>query len=76
MKEQYPEYTNSEIRDLINELIHHRRNRDILIAHFIDGDTYEQIAAANSLSVRHVATVIANGRNIIFPRLANHPEIS
>lgn len=38
------EYTNSQIRSLIDEWIHSERDREILSYRFIDGLTIEQIA--------------------------------
>lgn len=38
------EYTNSQIRALIDEYIHSVRDREILYWRLVDGLTYEQIA--------------------------------
>ena len=48
------EYTNSEIRNKIDELIHSERNRDLLKRRLIDGLTYERLAEEFDMSVRQV----------------------
>lgn len=57
------DYTNSEMRELIDEHIHSARDRLILKLCYIDGLTHEQIAAHKDvdLSSRRVSTIISNG---------------
>jgi DNA-directed RNA polymerase specialized sigma24 family protein len=52
------EYTNSEIRNKIDELIHSERNRDLLKRRLIDGLTYERLAEEFDMSVRQVKNII------------------
>lgn len=52
------EYTNSRIRELIEEYIHNKRDRAILEARLIDGFTFEQIAELVELSPRQVRTIV------------------
>lgn len=53
------EYTNSEIRKVIDEYIHSERDRAILSRRFIDGLTYEKLAEEFDISVRQVKNIIA-----------------
>ena len=55
------EYTNSQIEKLIDEHIHNKRNRIILKAHFIDGDSCEAIANRKDIDItpRQIARVIS-----------------
>ena len=52
------EYTNSEVRNKIDELIHSERNRDLLKRRLIDGLTYERLAEEFDMSVRQVKNII------------------
>ena len=54
------DYTNSEMRELIDEHIHSERDRLIMKLCFIDGYSYENIAArkAIDLSPRQVSNII------------------
>lgn len=53
-----PEYTNSQIRELIDEYIHSERDRAILKRRLIDGICYEPLAEEFGLSVRYTKTLI------------------
>lgn len=63
------EYTNSEIRDIIDELIHSERNRDLLKRRLIDGITYEKLAEEFDMSVRQVKNVIYKEQEKVLKRL-------
>jgi len=52
------EYTNSQIRALIDEHIHNERNRRILKRRMIDGICYEPLAAEFGLSVQRTKTIV------------------
>ena len=52
------EYTNSQIRGLIDEYIHSERDRRILYRRLVDGVTYERLAEEFDLSVRQVKNVV------------------
>lgn len=58
MKKQIPEYTNSQMSALIDEHIHHIRNRAILKMRYLDGMTYDQIAEELNMSTQQVKTII------------------
>lgn len=54
------DYTNSEITHVINEHVHSKRDRQILLACFVDGITHENIAEAVDLSPRRVSKIISD----------------
>lgn len=60
------EYTNSEVTDAIDELIHSERDRSILKRRLIDGLTYEKLAEEFDLSVTQIKRIIYKGEDIIF----------
>lgn len=61
-----PEYTNSQIREIIREYIHSERDREILCRRLIDGVTYERLAEEFGLSVRHTKTIVYRGEEQVF----------
>ncbi len=62
------EYTNSEVTDAIDELIHSERDRSILKRRLIDGLTYEKLAEEFDLSVTQVKRIVYKGEDIIFKK--------
>ena len=52
------EYTNSQIRELIEEYIHSLRDREILCDRLIDGRTFEWIAERHDMSVRQTKNIV------------------
>lgn len=58
MKKQIPEYTNSQMRLLIEEHIHNAKYRDILLSRYIDGLTYERIAERFDMSAQQIKTIV------------------
>ena len=70
------EYTNSQIRALIEEYVHSIRDRELLLLRFIDGLTYEQIANRyqrdhpdNYISVDTVKRAIRKSESKLFSHL-------
>lgn len=63
---EYPEYTNSQIVNLINEYIHSERDRKILIRRLCDNICYEPLAEEFDLSVRQVKNIVRKGQIKIF----------
>lgn len=70
------EYTNSQIRMLIDEYVHSARDREILCYRLIDGLTYEQIANQyqrehpdNYISVDTVKRAIRKSESKLFSHL-------
>lgn len=60
------EYTNSEIRALIDEYIHSERDRAILKRRLIDGIVYEKLAEEFDMSVNQIRRIIYKTQNIVF----------
>ncbi len=60
------EYTNSEVSDAIDDLIHSERDRAILKRRLIDGITYERLAEEFELSVPQIKRIVYKGENRIF----------
>lgn len=63
------EYTNSQIRRIIEDFIHSERDRRILSRRFIDGITLEKLAEEQDLSVRQIKNIIYRNEKIIFSKL-------
>ena len=63
------EYSNSEITRVINEYIHHERNRKILLRRYIDGITLETLAEEFDLSVKQIKNIIYKNEGVIFKHL-------
>lgn len=63
------EYTNSAIRETINEHIHSQVDRDVLCARLIDGLTYEKLSEKFDISVSQIKRKIYKGEDIIFKHL-------
>lgn len=60
------EYTNSEIRELIDEYIHSERDRKMLKRRLIDGICFEPLAEEFDLSVRQTKTIIYKAQEKLF----------
>ena len=63
------EYTNSEIRAIIDEWIHSERDRKILYRRLIDGLTIEELAEEFDRSPRQMQRIINKLQTIVFLRL-------
>lgn len=53
-----PEYTNSQIKALIDEYIHSERDRAILYRRLVDGICYEPLAEEFDMSDRQIKTIV------------------
>lgn len=53
------EYTNSQIRALIEEHVHNAKKRNILVMRLVDGLTYQEIADQTGTSPRNVGYILA-----------------
>jgi len=60
------EYTNSQIRQLIDEYIHSERDRAILKRRLIDGICFEPLAEEFDLSVRQTKNIIYREQTRLF----------
>ena len=63
------EYTNSQIRMIIEDFIHSERDRKILIRRLIDGITFEKLAEEQEMSVRQIKNIVYRDEKIIFSKL-------
>lgn len=64
-----PEYTNSQIRALIDEHIHSERDREILKRRLIDGICFEPLAEEYDISPRQCKNIIYRGQEQIFKHI-------
>lgn len=60
------EYTNTQVRLLIDELIHSERDRKILKRRLIDGICFEPLAEEFDISVRQCKNIVYKAENRIF----------
>ena len=63
------EYTNSQIKALIDEHIHSRRDRQVLFLRLVEGLTFEKIAEEMDLSVRYTKTIVYKAEKTLFKHL-------
>lgn len=63
------EYTNSRIRELIDEYIHSLRDRQVLYMRLIDGLTFDEIAAKLYMSDRQVKRIVYKLQQELFRHL-------
>jgi len=59
-------YTNEEIREKIDNLLHSERDRKLMERRLIDGITQEALAEEFDLSVRQVQRIIYKSQKILF----------
>ena len=64
------EYSNSQIRALIDEYIHSERDRKILYRRLVDGVTFELLAEEAQMSVRQIRTIVHRSEEILFRHLS------
>lgn len=58
-------YTNSQMRDLIDEHIHSERDREILKRRFIDGIHYEPLAEEYDMSRAQIVRIVKRGESVV-----------
>lgn len=63
------QYSNSQMKALIEEWIHSERDRAILHRRLVDGISFERLAEEFDLSVRHVKTIVYKNEHILFSHL-------
>ena len=63
------EYTNSQIRRIIEDFIHSERDRKILTRRLIDGITFEKLAEEQEMSVRQIKNIVYRNEEILFRKL-------
>ena len=62
-----PRYDNSEARRLVEERIHSKRNREILILKLVDGEIFLAIAERLDMPVSTVTDAYYKHIRVIFP---------
>ena len=60
------DYTNSEIRHLVDERIHNERDRAILKRRLCDGTKYEALAEEFDLSTQRVKSIVYKAQGSLF----------
>ncbi len=60
------EYTNSQIKELIDEHIHSERDRKLLARRLIDGICFEPLAEEFDISVRQCKNIIYREQKRLF----------
>jgi len=63
------EYSNSQIKELIQEYIHNEEDRKMLFLWLVNGKTFEQIGGIVSKDVKTVRKRIHKGEEILFRHL-------
>lgn len=63
------EYTNSQMRALIDEYIHSERDRAILKRRLVDGIFFEPLAEEFGMSDRQIKTIVYRSEKILFSHL-------
>jgi len=63
------EYTNSQIRELIADIIHSERDRGILERRLVDGVTFERLAEEFQMSPRQIKNIVRKSESILFSHL-------
>lgn len=67
--------SNTDIRRLIDEYIHNKRDREILKRRLTEGVCFEPLAEEFGLSVRQIKNIVYKGENILYKRLDNAKSI-
>lgn len=63
------EYTNSRIRELIEEYIHSERDRRIMTSRLIDGLTIDKLSEIYDMSDRQIRRIILKLQDVIFKHI-------
>lgn len=63
------EYTNSRIRELIDEYVHSERNRAILKRRLVDGITFERLAEEFDMSVKQIKNIVYKLQEELFKHI-------
>ena len=60
------EYSNSAVREIAAEYIHHKRDRELICDRLTEGMTIEALAGKYELSVSQVKRIILRDSDIIY----------
>jgi len=63
------EYTNSRIKELIDEYVHSERNRAILKRRLVDGITFERLAEEFDMSVKQIKNIVYKLQEELFKHI-------
>lgn len=63
------EYSNSQIREIIEEWIHSERDRKILERRLVDGITFERLAEEFDMSPRQMKNIVYKLQERLFKHL-------
>ena len=63
------EYTNSQIKELIQEYIHNEDDRKMLFLRLVQGKTFEQIGGIVKKDVKTVRKRIHKGEDVLFAHI-------
>lgn len=63
------EYTNSQIKALIDEYLHSERDRAILYRRLVDGVCFEPLAEEFQMSDRQIKNIVYRCEKILFSHL-------
>lgn len=63
------EYTNSQIRELIQEHIHNEDDRKMLFLRLVNGKTFDQISEIVGRDVKTVRKRVHKGEEILFKHI-------
>ena len=63
------EYTNSQIKELIQEYIHNEDDRKMLFLRLVQGKTFEQIGEIVQKDVKTVRKRIHKGEDVLFAHI-------
>ena len=64
-----PEYSNSQMRQIIDEYIHHPRYRLVLRLRFCESLTYEEIGEEVGYSTQHVKDICRRHKHTLISHL-------
>lgn len=67
--ETMKDYTNSQMRALIDEHIHSERDRQILVRRLVDGVVYEALAEEFDMSDRQIKRIVYKLQKQLFKHL-------
>lgn len=65
------DYTNSQIKALIEEHLHSERDRAILYRRLVDGVCFQPLAEEFGMSERQVKTIVYRCEKILFSHIPN-----
>ena len=66
------EYTNSRLREIVEDYVHDERARRIMLRKYADNATIEKIAEETDLSVSQVKRIIKKHYHAVFKHFASN----